>query len=129
MTDPNLKQPTRGADIMEGAGRARNNRDYADAANKLKNSYNPKATREMDSAAYEFLDHHVFSYVKDGKGKNTDAIQIIYFAGEHVSNIDLALIRECENDTELQDKGNKSLESAGYMTKAEEPDTDAQVLS
>lgn len=130
-----VKQPTRGADIMEGAGRARNNRDYAAAANNLKNSFNPKVVKELDTAAYEFCDHHVFKAVKvlDREGKETNEktgeISIIYYAGEHVSNVDLALIAKLEEDTETQKTGNDNLEKAGYITKAEEPDTDAQVLS
>lgn len=123
------KQPARGADIMEGAARAKNNRDYTEAVGQLKNSFNPKSVRELDSAAYEFCDHHVFKAVTNDKGEKTGQIIIVYYAGEHCSNIDLAFIAELEKDTATQEQGKKGLEKAGYIVTAEEPDTEAKVLS
>lgn len=113
----------KGTDIMEGASRATNNRGYEAAAQQLRNSFNPNHVREIDTAAYQFCPQHVFKRNEDG------SLKIVYFAGEHVSNVDLALIEKLMKDTKAQEEGIKVLEDAGYVTTAEEPEVEAKVLA
>lgn len=130
----------KGADVMEGGDKIKNNSGYASARENLIRTYNPEKHRRMDTVAMKFLDHHVFAPVlapvlnekgqPTGEMQPTGQVELRWPAGCHMSPVELADAKYLEDTyPDLQERTNELVAEAGYATETVEPEGEGQVIA